>query len=87
MGSDMGEMWDSVKAEGQEKRARNREQSAALLEKRGIAFETKNAGAHLIVRHNSKVVDFWPGTGKWIVRGAMARKGRGVFKLLRFLQA
>jgi len=36
-----------------------------------ISFEEKNFGAHLIVTINDDypLIDFWPGTGKWIVRG------------------
>lgn len=32
------------------------------------------------------VVDFWPGTGKYITRGAKSKTGRGVFNMLK-LQA
>ena len=64
-----------------ERRASNRESSATLLTERGIVFEAKNSGAHLIVKHGDKVADFWPGTGKFIVRGG--KQGRGVFNLLK----
>ena len=67
--------------ESAERRAGNRDSSAALLAERGIAFESKNSGVHLIVTHGEKVADFWPGTGKFIVRGG--RDGRGVFNLLK----
>ncbi len=67
--------------ESAERRAGNRESSAALLAERGVAFESKNSGVHLIVTHGEKVADFWPGTGKYIVRGG--RQGRGVFNMLK----
>lgn len=67
--------------ESAERRAGNRESSAALLAERGVAFESKNNGVHLIVTHGEKVADFWPGTGKYIVRGG--RQGRGVFNMLK----
>lgn len=67
--------------ESAERRAGNRESSAALLAERGVAFESKNSGVHLIVTHGEKVADFWPGTGKYIVRGG--RQGRGVFNMLQ----
>lgn len=70
-----------------EKTARNRIGSADVLRARGVAFESKNRGAHLIVRADSGVVvDFWPGTGQWIPRPPAVRtRGRGVFPLLRYL--
>jgi hypothetical protein len=67
--------------ESAERRAGNRDSSAAVLAERGITFESKNSGVHLIVTHGEKVADFWPGTGKYIVRGG--RQGRGVFNLLK----
>ncbi|MFK3815130.1 hypothetical protein ACI2KG_00720 [Pseudomonas sp. NPDC089407] len=71
-------------AESAERRAKNRQSSAEMLSERGIQFEAKNMGAHLIVSHEGKVADFWPGTGKYIPRGG-GRPGRGVFNLLKML--
>lgn len=68
------------------KRANNRESSPKILQERGITFELKNNGAHLVVTHNNKVADFWPGTGKYQVRGSGKYK-RGVFNLLKDLEA
>lgn len=73
--------WDG---ESQARRSDNREKSAAILAEKGVQFESKNMGAHLIVRHSGKVADFWPGTGKYIPRGG-GRPGRGVFNLLKLL--
>jgi hypothetical protein len=83
---DMGELFNAARAEGQLRRARNRQGSAQILRDRGIEFETKNDGAHLVVRHGGKVADLWPGTGKYRVRkpgGKGERYRRGVFNLLR----
>lgn len=71
--------WDQ---ESQVRRGENRENSAVILTERGVQFEAKNMGAHLIVSHEGKIVDFWPGTGKYIPRG-FGRPGRGVFNLLK----
>lgn len=68
-----------------ERRAANRQSSADLLRERGIKFDSKNDGAHLVVSHGEHVADFWPGTGKFILRGG--RAGRGVFNLLKRLGA
>lgn len=69
--------------ESQQRRASHRETSAELLERSGIAYASKNGGVHLIVTHGDQVVDFWPGTGKFIPRGG--RPGRGVFNLMKLL--
>lgn len=75
------EYWRDVKQWRQEKRAFNREESRKLLERGGIQHTVHNDGAHLIVSHNSYKVDFWPGTGRWTIRGA-GRSGRGVLNML-----
>jgi hypothetical protein len=66
------------------KTAHNRENSAYLLDKNDIEYEVKNGGAHLIVSHNGLVADFWPGTGKYTIRGTNMYN-RGVFNLLKDL--
>lgn len=88
----MGDMADDFRAmreHGQIRRAANRQSSKQVLEAAGVAFEVRNNGAHLIIKHDDKTVDFWPGTGKWINRvappGRAAPKGFGVFKLLKHL--
>lgn len=68
-----------------ERRASNRELSADKLSGLGVQFESKNGGAHLIVKHGGLTVDFWPGTGKYIPRKPGAKHGRGVFNLLKLL--
>lgn len=70
------------KEESQLRRSENREGSAKILSDHGVQFESKNMGAHLIVKHGEQVVDFWPGTGKFICR-ASGKHGRGVFNLLK----
>ena len=79
------ELWRDVRSESKARRARNRTGGAAALEAAGIDFETKNMGAHLIVSVGGVVVDFWPGTGKWVARGN-SRKGRGVKSLVKWVQ-
>ena len=80
---DMGDIFNEMRQHSQEKRASNRENPVQILTEHGIEFESKNIGAHLIVKHDGKTVDFWPGTGKWNVRDG--RQGRGVFRLLEHL--
>ena len=83
--SELSETWRAHKAASQQKRASNREQSTALLEAAGIVFEVKNNGAHLIVEGPDSYVDFWPGTGRWIVR-SNKKAGFGVRNLLAYVR-
>lgn len=82
--SEIGEDFAAIKKIQQEKRADNRAQSAEILSVAGVAFTSNNGGAHLIVTAGRSVIDFWPGTGLWIVRGKPAKK-RGVRKLIQHI--
>jgi hypothetical protein len=81
MSGDEGDFWRDVKEARQAKRASNRTDSAGMLLAAKLDFDTKNNGAHLIVRGLGLTVDFWPGTGLWIVRKPR-REGRGVQRLI-----
>lgn len=78
---DLGEMFKALRADKKEKRALNTERSTQILVDHGIKFESKNNGAHLIVTGLNGLIDFWPSTGKYIVR--KGGDGRGVFNLLK----
>lgn len=81
---DVGDTFNAAKSSSQRKRQKNRESSPKILELNGIEFESKNAGAHLIVEHAGIIADFWPGTGKFTVRAG--KTGRGVFNLVKLLK-
>lgn len=83
--SEMGELWREVAEARKQKRAGNRESSADLLRKAGLSFVDKNLGAHLIVSGKGHTIDFWPGTGLWIMRGSTQRH-YGVRKLIALLK-
>lgn len=83
--SDMAEDFKAHREAWQAKRKHNREASIDVLRQHGVTFETKHGYAHLIVEHHGSVVYFWPGTGRFIFRGAGGRNGRGVFALLKDL--
>lgn len=68
--------------ESKVKRSTNRECSSKIIQDAGLQFESKNGGAHLVVVGENITVDFWPGTGKYSVRGTGKYK-RGVFNLLK----
>ena len=77
------EMWALRKKHSQEKRQSNRYSSAALIAAAGITFTSYNGGAHLVVDGN---IDFWPGTGLWMVRKLSARF-YGVRNLIQHVKA
>lgn len=83
---DMAEVWEGYAERSKIKRASNRANSAKTLQTFGIEYTTHNFGAHLIINCGEQVIDFWPGTGKWIVRGKPTI-GRGVMKLVKYHQA
>lgn len=85
--SEAAEIFPDLKAESKERRSNNRCRSTGMLTGLGLQFEIKNDGAHLVVRHNGLTVDFWPGTGKYIPRTPKAKHGRGVFNLIKLLEA
>jgi len=82
---DMGDVWRELNAQRQKKRADNRDASTRNLTAAGIAFETRNGGVHLIVHGAGLTVDFWPGTGLWVVRG-MSKRCYGVRHLIKRLK-
>ena len=62
------EMLEENRKEGMQRRADNRASSAIVLQERGIPFEPKSDGVHLVVGNKPYLFDFWPGTGKWKCR-------------------
>lgn len=83
--SDLADIFGAYRQERIEKKRRNLEQSTQILRDRGVSFTAKNNGVHLIIRRGTvPLADFWPSTGKWIMRTG-GKKGRGVFNLLNEL--
>ena len=73
------------KEEAKKRKASHMKTSPEMLDSNGIEYEVKNNGIHLIVRHNGKVADFWPSTGKFSVRGS-GQYFRGVKMLIRVMR-
>jgi hypothetical protein len=63
---EMGEFLDGL---SKKRREHNREYGVSMLKKCGVTFSEHNNGFHLVVRHNGMVLDYWPSTGKWRLRG------------------
>lgn len=80
--SEVTEIYREMRQYAAEKRRRNKECSTAMLRENGIVFETKNNGAHLIIRTAKGTVNFFPSTG--LYNGVL--NGRGVLNLLKELE-
>ena len=81
--SEIGDTFKIIKERSKLKKISNIESSTLMLLDRGYDVDIRNNGVHLIVDWNDKTVDFWPSTGKWIVRGG--KQSRGVKGLIREL--
>lgn len=70
------------------RRRKMRQYAFDLFTQLGIDFESKNYGAHFIVKSGKITIDYWPGTGKYIERGVQPlekRKHTGIDNLLKKL--
>lgn len=79
----MEENWETLRKEKQEKRAKNRAYAQEHLRKEGIAFESHNNGAHLVILCAGLVINFWPGTGLWRTH---EWEGRGIYNLVKYIK-
>lgn len=78
---DMGDMFNAWRKVKKEKKQSNLEQSTSILEQSKFDFESRNGGVHLIVYAVNEIIDYWPSTGKWIVR-SNKKTARGIKQLL-----
>ena len=82
---DTGDDYRALDAHKKVKKLNNIADSTNLLIIEGINFESKNNGTHLIVTDlKGNIIDFWPSTGKWIIRGG--KTSRGVLNLIRHIK-
>lgn len=80
--SNVGDDFKAMREDSRGRRAGNRQRGAQRLAELGIAFDSLNFDAHLLVR---KRIDYWPGTGLWVDRDLPSR-GRGLRSLLDHLE-
>ena len=83
--SEMAEIWGDLRKIRQEKKRANLSSSTAMLEQNGIRFTSNNGGIHLVLSSGSEVIDYWPSTGLWMIRGN-PRKHRGVNRLIAYMK-
>lgn len=80
--SEIGETFNAFRKYQKSKKADNLQKSTAILIERGIKFESKNDGLHLIISTDFGKVNFYPSTG--LYNGVYS--GRGVFNLLKEIE-
>jgi hypothetical protein len=84
-----GELFKAWDKQKQAKRAANRESGLMQIHKTGVAYTSHNAGAHIVITCARGIIDFWPGTGKYITRqwkGGYGLTGRGLRHVLRLIE-
>ena len=57
--------WDLIYGKSKNRRARNRDASADILNDLNIEYDMCNRGAHLVIHSSNGPIDFWPGVGHW----------------------
>lgn len=81
---DMKEVFNAMTERSKKKKASNLEFSTNELIKRGVQFESKNCGVHLVIESLDGLIDYWPSTGKFRLRSTGEYK-RGLRRLLKHL--
>jgi hypothetical protein len=79
-GADYGAADPAIRRAEHDDKRRN---APIILAMHGIGFISKNDGAHLICEFDDDTVDFWPGTGRWQVRGnGQTRCKHGIWRMI-----
>jgi len=76
--SDTGDMWREIKKDSKAKKQSNYDRAIERLNKLEIPYTCPNSN-HVVV---DEKIDYWPSTGKFIVRKSN-KKGRGIKALLK----
>jgi hypothetical protein len=80
---EIDELRREAKEHDQERRANARRNARQSLVNAGVKFDWNNGGAHLVVYvPDGQVVDFWPGTSLWIIRGEEIRHQGGAREII-----
>lgn len=87
---DMAEHWKDVKPlmkrDSEQRKDRNQANGIKTIASMGYEYELKNFNNHVVVKHKGVTVDYWPSTGKWIVR-KKDKSGRGIKPLTNYLES
>lgn len=81
--NEIATLFTEMRRKTRDARTATRDFAANELRKHGIEFKSMHLGSLLIIEHNQKVVDYWPGTGRWSNRAG--GKGFGIRNLISHL--
>jgi predicted Ser/Thr protein kinase len=76
--------WALKRKEKKFRKEHNRLCSTLYLNEHGIQYKSFNKGGHLVITHNAHIIDFWPSTGKWVVRSTK-QAYRGIKELVLWM--
>lgn len=82
---EMGEVWREVRAARKEENRKRWDDALLALDAAGLSYCTPTAGC-ITVSQNPDVVDFWPSSGKWRLRGA-TRNLHGLNELVHWFKS
>lgn len=74
--SDMAGDFRAHKEWARERKEKRYQESSSAREeiwREALDVGSKNGGQHLVVRTAKDTIDFWPSTGRWVVRGKKAQ--------------
>lgn len=81
---DIAKMFADKRQQSKQKRAANRNASKKVLQQFNVQYQECNNGAHLIIQNKEETIDFFPGTGLFIVRNT-DKRARGIKCLILYL--
>lgn len=85
MSEETKEIFNAMKEYKKQKSIKNRSLAQEILESAGINFEIKNNGLHYIITTDTDIIDFWPGTEKFIPR-ITKQSGKGIYTLIKYIK-
>jgi len=68
--SEYGDLCKEIRRHNQEKRWEEFSKNSDKLEGLMYEHEVKNNGHHIVIRNNGLVVDYWPSSDKYHLRGS-----------------
>lgn len=83
---DMADIFNDLREIKREKRRSNTACSTRMLKDSGIEFVSHNGGIHLVLTKDHQLIDYWPSTGLWWIRGT-SHKRRGVQRLIKYMKS
>lgn len=82
---EMGEIFREMTRQKKERKYHRKVKALHLLKENHVVYEELNNGYQLRINVDKDVViDYWPTTGRWIIRNKKACFG--VYSLLKFLR-